>query len=146
MSASSATASAAAVDGTKKKDHKKYRKPKPWDVDGIDHWAITPWPAPGAPAGSGTTTGNSSGSGAAVGFAGGGGDPTLVEESSFATLFPQYREKYLREVWPLITRELAVRMCRGLVQSAHEARSPTSREVFAVALLHCTANHFFPFI
>lgn len=30
----------------------------------------------------------------------------LSEESSFATLFPKYREKYLRDVWPQVTSAL----------------------------------------
>lgn len=31
---------------------------------------------------------------------------TFTEESSFVTLFPKYREVYLRTAWPLITRSL----------------------------------------
>lgn len=31
----------------------------------------------------------------------------MTEESSFAILFPRYREKYLRDMWPEIKKELA---------------------------------------
>lgn len=33
---------------------------------------------------------------------------SLLEESSFATMFPRYREQYLREIWPAVTKELDV--------------------------------------
>ena len=67
------------------KNHNKYRRDKPWDTDDIDHWKIDPWDEekgdklPGG---------------------------HLLEESSFATLFPKYREAYLRQVWPVVTRAL----------------------------------------
>lgn len=32
---------------------------------------------------------------------------TFAEESSFGVLFPKYREVYLKEAWPLVTRSLA---------------------------------------
>ncbi|TFK74367.1 ribosomal RNA assembly protein mis3 [Pluteus cervinus] len=68
---------------SKKRAH---RKEKPWDTDDIDHvrctWKIEPFQA----------TDNKSG--------------PFTEESSFATLFPKYREKYLREVWSAVTRAL----------------------------------------
>lgn len=47
----------------------------------MDHWGVQPFRPEHNPAG-------------------------LKEESSFACLFPKYREKYLREAWPSITRAL----------------------------------------
>jgi len=63
----------------------QHDKPKPWDHDGIDHWQ----PVPAC-----TAEDNPSG---------------MLEESSFATLFPRYRERYLREAWPAVTRALKER-------------------------------------
>lgn len=65
----------------KKKNHNKYRKDKPWDTDDIDHWKQQEWSPTDMPA-------------------------PLLEESSFATLFPSYRERYLLQVWPVVTRAL----------------------------------------
>ncbi|CAD7702403.1 unnamed protein product [Ostreobium quekettii] len=69
-----------AEQGPKSKKN-KYRKDKPWDHDGIDHWALPKFTQEDNPTG-------------------------LLEESSFAVLFPKYREKYLQEVWPIIVRAL----------------------------------------
>jgi ribosomal RNA assembly protein len=69
------------------KNHNKYRRDKPWDHEGIDHWAndkYNDWKPEYMAA-------------------------PLLEESAFATLFPKYREKYLRQVWPLVTRALSAR-------------------------------------
>ncbi|ELR11574.1 KH domain containing protein [Acanthamoeba castellanii str. Neff] len=65
-----------------KKNHKKYRKDKPWDNDSIDHWKVDAFKPEDNKAGS------------------------FLEESSFATLFPKYRESYLRESWAAITKAL----------------------------------------
>lgn len=80
------------------KNHNKYRKDKPWDTDDIDHWKVEEWKSEDA---------------AGVG--------SFLEESSFATLFPKYREKYLREAWPLVTRSLEVELLEiiELIGSLH---------------------------
>ncbi|KAK0391272.1 hypothetical protein NLU13_0773 [Sarocladium strictum] len=57
-------------------------KDKPWDTEDIDKWKIDAF----------TPKDNLGG--------------TLAEESSFMTLFPKYREVYLREAWPLVTKSL----------------------------------------
>ncbi|RAK73339.1 KRR1 small subunit processome component [Aspergillus fijiensis CBS 313.89] len=59
-----------------------YKRDKPWDTDDIDKWKVEPFNAEDNVAGS------------------------FAEESSFATLFPKYREQYLKEAWPLVTRSL----------------------------------------
>ena len=37
----------------------------------------------------------------------------MTEESSFATLFPRYREKYLKDMWPEIKKELSVHFIKA---------------------------------
>ncbi|KAI9798748.1 MAG: ribosomal RNA assembly protein krr1 [Piccolia ochrophora] len=59
-----------------------YNTEKPWDTGDFDKWKIDTF----------TPADNAAG--------------TFTEESSFATLFPKYREVYLKEAWPLITRSL----------------------------------------
>ncbi|OBT47761.1 hypothetical protein VE00_02235 [Pseudogymnoascus sp. WSF 3629] len=59
-----------------------HKKEKPWDTDDIDKWKVEAFKPEDNVGG------------------------TFTEESSFATLFPKYREVYLREAWPLITRSL----------------------------------------
>ncbi|KAL2857487.1 hypothetical protein BJX68DRAFT_228908 [Aspergillus pseudodeflectus] len=59
-----------------------YKRDKPWDTDDIDKWKIDPFQPEDNAAGS------------------------FAEESSFATLFPKYREVYLKEAWPVVTRAL----------------------------------------
>ena len=63
---------------SKKRQH---RKDKPWTNDGIDRWKF-------------------------VEINPGDMKAPLLEESSFATLFPRYREKYIKEVWGIVKKTL----------------------------------------
>lgn len=69
------------LGSTNKSQKQNYRKDKPWDDGIIDRWKTE-------------------------GFKDEDGSGAFLEESSFATLFPQYREKYLREVWKAVTAAL----------------------------------------
>jgi ribosomal RNA assembly protein len=63
--------------------NKKYRKEKPWDYDqNLYKWKVDEFKPEDNPTG-------------------------LLEESSFSVLFPLYREKYLKEIWPLAKKELS---------------------------------------
>lgn len=59
-----------------------HEKDKPWDTEDVDKWKVEPFKAEDNVGGS------------------------FLEESSFSTLFPKYREVYLREAWPGVTRAL----------------------------------------
>lgn len=52
-----------------------------WDTDDIDHWKIDEFKPEDL-------------------------EKPFTEESSFATLFPKYREAYLKETWPMVTQAL----------------------------------------
>ncbi|KAH3660069.1 hypothetical protein OGAPHI_007274 [Ogataea philodendri] len=60
-----------------------YNKDKPWDTPDIDKWKIETF----------KPEDNASGS-------------PFLEESSFMTLFPKYREEYLRQIWGDVTKAL----------------------------------------
>merc|ERR1712000_423989 len=89
-----------------------HKKEKPWDTDDIDKWKIDEFkPEDNA-----------------------GG--TFAEESSFACLFPKYRELYLKQAWPLVTKALEKRgiACTlDLVEGRMEVR--TTRKTFDPAAI-----------
>ncbi|GAV27005.1 hypothetical protein PMKS-000466 [Pichia membranifaciens] len=60
-----------------------HKKEKPWDTPDIDKWKIDEF----------KPEDNASGS-------------SFLEESSFVTLFPKYREEYLKQVWTEVVKAL----------------------------------------
>ncbi|KUI68171.1 KRR1 small subunit processome component [Cytospora mali] len=60
----------------------KHEKDKPWDTEDVNKWEIPAFKREDNIGG------------------------TFAEESTFTVLFPKYREVYLKEAWPLVTRAL----------------------------------------
>ncbi|KAK4947289.1 ribosomal RNA assembly protein krr1 [Elasticomyces elasticus] len=84
-----------------------HKKDKPWDTDDIDKWRVEEFKPEHNVAG------------------------TFAEESSFACLFPKYREVYLKQAWPMITKALekrGVACTLDLVEGRMEVR--TTRKTF----------------
>ncbi|KAL2897219.1 KRR1 small subunit processome component [Bienertia sinuspersici] len=69
------------VPKQKTKHKGKHDKDKPWDDPSIDHWKVEKF----------DPSWNDSG---------------MLDVSSFSTIFPQYREKYLQDVWPTVKAAL----------------------------------------
>ncbi|KAF9004741.1 ribosomal RNA assembly protein mis3 [Cyathus striatus] len=88
--------------------NKAHRKEKPWDTDDIDHkWKVDPFAPEDLKAGA------------------------FTEESSFATLFPKYREKYLREVWSAVTKALEAHGIACTLDLVHGSMSvKTTRKTY----------------
>ncbi|KIX02203.1 uncharacterized protein Z518_08142 [Rhinocladiella mackenziei CBS 650.93] len=89
-----------------------HKKDKPWDTDDIDKWKIEEFKPEHNVGG------------------------TFAEESSFACLFPKYREPYLKQAWPLVTKALekrGVACTLDLVEGRMEVR--TTRKTFDPAAI-----------
>ena len=81
---------------------------KPWEDDSVDKWRVDPF-----------EKGDMAG--------------PLTEESSFAVLFPAYREAHLREIWPQVTallKEHAEEQLEAL-DGAHEEGGDEVAPAFA---------------
>lgn len=87
-----------------------HKRDKPWDNDDtLDRWKQDPF----------TPADNTAGA--------------FTEESSFATLFPKYRELYLKEAWPLVTRG-------GLISHLFPT-SITFKLTLAISCIALAAHH-----
>ena len=80
--------------------NKRYRRDKPWDNDPtIDKFAIEKFTPEMNPHGG------------------------VVDESSFSVLFPQYREKYIKEIWPLVKKALKPLKIEAILDSVEGSMS-----------------------